>query len=85
MSKFVDAIEVVEETVSISPTGGSSQLVTLTAPSGKKVVGGGAYTASDYLNVRYSYPSDDGLSWNFDVLNGQTQAYDLVCRIMCLG
>lgn len=84
MSTVIDDIEVVETTTSV-PAHSDTFTVTVDAPSGKKVMGGGAHCDTAFLTVRYSYPSADGASWNFEVVNSQATSQDLVARVICFG
>lgn len=83
MAKMVDAVEVVASTVSV-PASTSSQTVTVNAPTGKKVLSGGAQ-ASGNVGVRYSYPASDASSWTVEVFNNSGSAENVTVSAICLG
>ena len=51
---------------------------TATCPTGKDVIGGGAYDFNERLTIQQSYPSADGKSWNatWAGVNGETAGAD---------
>jgi hypothetical protein len=51
---------------------------TATCPTGKVVIGGGAYDFNERLTIEQSYPSADGKSWNasWAGVNGETAGAD---------
>lgn len=60
--------EIVSETVTLAAEGGAPlQVVSVSAPEGMKVVGGGhsgAATRGGQLQVVESHPSEDGSAWS---------------------
>ena len=87
MSLFKDAIEVVSTTVTVPDGSGTSSsfVRSVSAPTGKKVLGGGARDTARQVNVRYSYPESDGSAWIVDLLNqsGSSQSVDVYA--VCVG
>jgi hypothetical protein len=84
MTLFVDDIEVVEQTATVTgPT--SAQTLTVAAPTGKKAISGGFHDPNGSVVVRYSYPSSDGATWNLEVYTNASGTFTTTASAVCLG